>query len=313
VAIEALAIGDRVLTASGAARPVKWFGHRRIDCRRHPAPGEVWPVRIAAGAFADNLPSRDLWLSPGHNIAFAGALMPVKALENGVSVVQERRDSVEYWHLELDAHDIVLAEGLPAESYLDTGNRTAFAGGGAFIEAHPDFKPRHWAETCLPLVFEGAEVVRAKAALLRRLADGGLAVTGDAGAHVIADGRRVDPIPLGPARLAFALPENSADIRLMSRVFIPAHALADSGDARSLGLCVGRLQLDGDVVDLAKDERLAEGWHEREPTHRWTRGDARLPPDTRLVVIDLAGPGHYWDAGAAAWRANASEARRARC
>jgi hypothetical protein len=32
----------------------------------------------------------------------------------------------DYVHVELDRHDILLAEGLPAESYLDTGNRAAF-------------------------------------------------------------------------------------------------------------------------------------------------------------------------------------------
>ena len=79
-------------------------------------------------------------------------------MQNGKTVGQEERSRVEYWHIELDEHDIILAEGLPAESYLDNGNRTGFINGGAFIEAHPDFKPKHWTDTCLPLVLEGPKV-----------------------------------------------------------------------------------------------------------------------------------------------------------
>jgi len=52
VAVENLAVGDRVVTASGTHRPVRWLGHRRVDCSRHPEPSAVWPIRIQAGAFA---------------------------------------------------------------------------------------------------------------------------------------------------------------------------------------------------------------------------------------------------------------------
>jgi hypothetical protein len=294
VAVEKLAIGDLVVTASGASRPIRWLGHRALDCARHADPIEVWPVRVSAGAFGENRPSRDLWLSPGHNIAWEGALIPIRALLNGKSVVQVESPSVEYWHVELDRHDVILAEGLAAESYLDTGNRTAFEKGGAFIEAHPTFAPKHWAETCLPLVFEGSSVHRAKARLLQRLAAWGHATTSEADLHALADGRRIDPMRLGPTRLAFRIPYGRRDIRLVSRTFVPAHAVAESDDRRALGVCVGKLQIDFDVMSL-DDARLSDaGWHDRELDHRWTRGDTPLPPGTRLVVIDLAGPGHYW-------------------
>ena len=96
-------------------------------------------------------------------------LIPIRFLVNGRSIAQVETDRIEYWHVELDEHDILLAEGLPAESYLDTGNRSAFANGGAFIEAHPDFEPKHRRDACLPLVTQGPEVAKAKARLLARL------------------------------------------------------------------------------------------------------------------------------------------------
>ena len=52
VKVEDLAVGDIVRTRFAGLAPIKWIGHRRIDCRRHPDPQQVWPVRIVAGAFA---------------------------------------------------------------------------------------------------------------------------------------------------------------------------------------------------------------------------------------------------------------------
>ena len=299
VAIEDLRERDLALTADGAARPIRWIGRRRLDISRHPRPGDVRPVRVASGAFGDGLPLRDLWLSPGHNIAWDGALIPISALINGVSVQQMERDSVEYWHVELDAHDVLLAEGLPAESYLDTGNRTAFANGGAFVEAHPDFKPRHWAETCLPLVTEGPAVVATKAQLLARLFERGYSLDRDADAHVVVDGRRVEPIRLSETRLAFLLPAEGRSIALRSKAFVPAQLDADNSDWRELGLAVGRLWIDGKMFLLDRDEACASGWHPPEFQRgrfkrRWTRVAAPLPPGARSALIELADFGQYW-------------------
>jgi hypothetical protein len=299
IAVEALCVGDGVVTASGAAPPIRWLGWRALDCALHPDPRKVWPVRVRAQAFGENQPRRDLWLSPGHNIASEGVLMPISALLNGQSVAQIEQDRVKYWHVELDAHDVIFAEGLPAESYLDTGNRTAFANGGAFVEAHPDFAPRHWAETCLPLVFEGPAVAAIKARLLARLAERGCGVTQEADAHVRVDGQRVEPIWLSKTKLCFVLPPGGCEILLRSSTFAPAHTVAASDDFRTLGLCVAALQIDGSPVALRRDEACAAGWHKAEYNgetfqHRWTTGATPLPAGARIVVVDLAGEGCYW-------------------
>jgi hypothetical protein len=168
VAVETLRVGDLVSTASGGARPIVWVGSRRVDCTRHPRPELVHPVRIAAGAFGPRLPKRDLILSPDHAVFAEGVLIPVKRLVNGASVAVEPRASVEYFHVELDRHDVVLAEGLPTESYLDAGDRDRFSG-GACVALHPDFSSRVWeADGCAPLRIVGAEVDRVRDALARR-------------------------------------------------------------------------------------------------------------------------------------------------
>jgi hypothetical protein len=83
-------------------------------------------------------------------------LIPVRYLLNGATVRQLDVASVTYWHVELPSHGVLLAEGLPAESFLDTGNRASFANAGAVVSAFPEFARDVWArQGCAPLVTEG--------------------------------------------------------------------------------------------------------------------------------------------------------------
>jgi hypothetical protein len=129
-AVEALRVGDLLCTQLGARlAPIVWIGRRHLDCLDHPKPQEVWPIRISAHAFGTGRPHRFLLLSPDHAVFVDGVLIPIRYLVNGASIAQCRLDAVTYWHVELATHDVILAEGLAAESYLDTGNRCAFLSG----------------------------------------------------------------------------------------------------------------------------------------------------------------------------------------
>jgi hypothetical protein len=168
VPIEHLAIGDLVVTRAHPGRPaapIGWIGHCRVDPAAHPAPATVQPVRIRRDAVAPGVPARDLRLSPDHAVALGGVLIPVKYLVNGATIVRERTLApVAYYHLELEPHDIVLAEALPAETYLDTGNRAVF-------EAGASTRPRTWeADACATLMGEGPVVAAVRARLAARAA-----------------------------------------------------------------------------------------------------------------------------------------------
>ena len=168
IPVQALAEGMRVRARFGGLVPICWLGHRRTECRRHPRPHDVWPVRIAAGAFGAGVPARDLWLSPDHAVFVAGVLVPVRHLIDGDGIAQEAVDTVEYWHVEVPRHDVLLAEGLPCESFLDTGNRAAFANAGGATMLHPAFAARSWdGAACARLVATGAELERVRAARRR--------------------------------------------------------------------------------------------------------------------------------------------------
>src|SRR5262249_39303173 len=120
IAVEDLRIGDRLVAASGEARPIKWIGRRSYARRLLPGKRSVLPVRISRHALADDVPRRDLWVSPEHAMFLDGALIPAIALVNGSSIIQvEAVEEVTYFHLELESHDVIHAEGALAESFVD--------------------------------------------------------------------------------------------------------------------------------------------------------------------------------------------------
>ena len=131
------------MTASGGVATVKWIGYRTLfkNRIRDKDAKRAFPVLFKKGCIADNVPHRDLVMSPGHHVSFDGNLVSAMNLVNGKSIIQLfDMPSFQYFHLELEQFDILLAEGVPAESYVDTGNR------GMFQNAHevamdPDFGP----------------------------------------------------------------------------------------------------------------------------------------------------------------------------
>ena len=131
--------GDHVRLSGGGLAPVIWAGRRRIDARRHPNPAAVWPVHVPAGAFGANVPRRDLFLSPDHAIFADDVLIPAKCLIGSGGISQVAADQIVYHHIELAEHDVILAEGLGCESFLDTGGKTRFERAGDVIHLHPEF------------------------------------------------------------------------------------------------------------------------------------------------------------------------------
>jgi len=163
IQVEALRIGDLVTTQSGAVRPIKWIGTRAYDGRFITGQHLVLPIHIQAHAIAPGVPSRELSISPGHAIWLGGALIPAWRLLNGITITQPARAArVEYFHIELEAHDILLAENCPAESFLDTGCRGQFQNHRQLAQTGAQQRPIHG----LPRTENGGGL----AAIQRRLA-----------------------------------------------------------------------------------------------------------------------------------------------
>ena len=119
-AVETLRAGDLVMTASGVAKPIRWIG-RTVVASRFADRQRMLPVRISAGALAENVPSRDLFVSPGHAIGIDGVLVHASALVNGKTIVRETSMPLTftYFHVETEIHELLIAENTPAESFLE--------------------------------------------------------------------------------------------------------------------------------------------------------------------------------------------------
>ena len=127
VRVETLRAGDLVLTATGEAKPVRWLGRSDVSATFADSLRSA-PIRIAAGALAENLPMRDLRVSPAHAVFLNGILVQAAALVNGVTIVRERLiQDFSYYHVELESHELLISEGLATESFVDNIDRMAFS------------------------------------------------------------------------------------------------------------------------------------------------------------------------------------------
>jgi hypothetical protein len=273
--VQCLTVGDMVVSHRGEAHPITWIGTGKVLATRGRRTAAT-PVIVCKGALADNVPNRDLHVTKGHSLYFDGVLIPVEFLVNHRSILwDDRAQEVEIYHVELAAHDVLLANGAPAESYRDDGNRWLFQNANTGWDQVG--KP-----PCAP-VLTGGPVVDA---VWRRLLDRagvrpGMILSDDPDLHVLVDGMRLDAVSRRDAAYVFRLPALAHSVRIVSRAAAPAE-LGVARDPRVLGVALGGIALlQGSRVRTiaVTDPALSEGFHAFEPDNglRWTDGDAALP------------------------------------
>lgn len=319
--VEDLQIGDRVATFQDGRivfRPVTWIGGSSMKIVRL-ADIDDFPMRVRAGAFRDNVPHRDLLVTSEHCIFTHNVLIPARMLVNGQSIVVETDvTQYEYFHIELEQHAILLAEGLEAESYLDTGNRGNFAD-AEIPNLHPDFTihsgRKCWAEDAVaPLCIDREAVEPVWKKLAARAAALGL-IAPASGAGLIDDpelclvteaGLRISPTLFDGRVYAFVVPGDAHALQLVSRSARPSETIGPFlDDRRSLGVQVGRIGISEShrrsVLKAHLTTARLAGWYapEDDGACRWTNGNAVLPVDLtvyggRPVYLDIevlqAGP-----------------------
>ena len=201
---------------------------------------------------------------------------------------------VTYYHVELETHDILIADGAPAESYLDTGNRRMFENVDAPLILHPDFGndlARRVARSHLPFVDQPAAIEPLWRLLAARAGHLGMALpdrpetTRDPGLRIEVDGGSIPPVRVADGRAVFVVPPAAGRVRLLSRRMVPADLRPWTADVRDLGVMVRALVWRrGDaVMPVALDDpSLSDGWwapewHGDTTLCRWTNGEASLP------------------------------------
>src|SRR6516164_4317264 len=118
--VEDLRVNDLVVTASGGATSIQWVWRRRFERE----PGQKWdqkivPIRVARSALGPNTPHRNLYLSRYHCLYLDGVLIPAVDLINGSSIARVddiHLREIEYFHIKLDRHSVIYAEGAACET-----------------------------------------------------------------------------------------------------------------------------------------------------------------------------------------------------
>jgi hypothetical protein len=314
VAVEDLQEGDLVLTASGEAKPISWIGYRHVTAATLPDAHLYAPVCIGKDAIAPGKPARDLWVTPDHAIFVEGKLIPVKLLVNGTTIRQVPRDSYSFYHLELDQHDLLLAEGLEAESYLDIGaSRQRFENNAVtdILEGYAvsDLTEQAYAERgCCPITLAADDVQIVWQALAQRAAtqeaDEAANWTSEPELRLCAAGIAEKPFVVMQKVHLFRVPHGTDEVVIASRAASPWQRRPWIDDRRRLGVAIANIScttIDGACHTLALDgAAIGDGWHgletpEGHPPFRWTNGAAvlRLPTRTLSVMLTVTGAVEY--------------------
>ncbi len=310
VPVETVRAGEKALTLSGVdapLKPVTWVRHRRIDLGRHPQPALAAPVRVRQGAVDDGVPIRDLRVSPEVALSVEDedgkrVLVPVLLLANGATILREPPGGVvTYVTVSLERHDILMGDGMAAESGPGRGKDAGTPPPRPAGAPPPDFSPRPRDGLCAPLVLGGAALA-IHARLLARAKELGYGATDAPELTVSVADMALEPIGSNGGTYLYRLPPGTERLQVGSRSYVPVEANPATGDARRLGVALARVRLGGEEIPLS-EEACIGGFHPLEgdggTTWRWTNGSASiaLPARAAEAALELTihrGWGRYW-------------------
>lgn len=317
VPVEDIRPGDAIMVRDGdtfVSRDVKWVGKSKAVVRTtSPYPDEAgYPIRIGKGALADNVPFKDMLVTPEHCLFINSAFIPVRMLVNGKNISYDTRYAVyDYYHVETERHAVIEADGVLTETYLDTGNRRSFAClSDSDVVAGYFEAPKDWArDAAVPLVTSRESVEPIYRAIDSRNemsgSDGELHESQDVWSrhpnlHLeTPEGAVIRPIKQNGKNVAFMLPPGLQKVYIVSRTARPMDVIGSFvDDRRELGVLIGNIELMSERNKCSLQAHLEPqdilGWASYEAdTARWTAGRAEIDLSTfpveglRMLKIEV--------------------------
>ncbi len=111
-------------TVFGGICPIQWIGRYRFK-RSNPTKAwvkDVLPIRVARSALGPDVPYADLYVTKTHAFLIDGVLVAAGNLINGTTITRydaRELDELEFFHIKLERHDVIYAEGAPCETLLN--------------------------------------------------------------------------------------------------------------------------------------------------------------------------------------------------
>ena len=302
-AIEKIRAGDMVYTYEGSARvlkPVTWVGSGHHSVRRN-RPDDVagYAIHIVKDALADNIPYKDMRITPEHCLYIDEKFIPARMLVNHHSIRYDySKTEYTYYHLELEEHGVIKADGVLSESYLNTDNHKNFHNPEKVVQLRQETKD--WAQdAAAPLETSREAVEPVHAHLKQRALHLGMknmvapeTITHSTNLHIITDkGEVIHPQwPVtGNGNYVFVLPSPVHHVHIISNSSRPCDAIGPFvDDRRNLGVLIETITLfdnrENHYVKAHLETKKLEGWHNQENIPcRWTDGYALLPLDQHVL------------------------------
>ncbi|NVN06262.1 Hint domain-containing protein [Asaia spathodeae] len=311
--VEMLAVGDEVVVYNNADRevlPSRWVGSQNVVTQA----SSERPVRIHANALADQVPFKDLVVTPEHCLYIDGRFVPARMLVNDRSIVIDDQTRFTIYHIETEPHAVIKANGMLSESYLDTGNRKGFAVEGTLVVGCFDTRKQWNQDSAAPLDTSRAFVEPIYNAIALRADSLGygpkqsvVALTSDPDMRLLtSQGRSLQKLRHSGSTHIFGVPAGVQTLWLESRVAMPSETIGSFvDDRRLLGVLVGSMTLFGRAgkraLSMHHQPSALAGWHDCESVlYRWTAGRALIdleggdPHGESILAIEIVDAGPYF-------------------
>ncbi len=318
--IEKIEVGDLIYTYKGTIKipkPVIWIGSGYHNVQAN-QPDDIagYAIHIIKNALADYVPYKDMFITPEHCLYIDGKFIPARMLVNNHSIYYDySKSKYTYYHLELEEHGVINADGALSESFLNTNNHQNFYNPKKVIKLKE--KTKNWAQDAAAALVTKQEIVKPIYDYLKQRAlqlnlqtiTEEQKTTNFSNLYIITDkGKVIFPkcCKTQFGNYIFVLSNPVHYIYIVSNSSRPSDIIGPYvDDRRNLGVLIESITLfdqkNNHSITTHLEAKQLSGWHDQEnESFRWTNGYALLPltqyhqsSDCNILTLKVIAAGPY--------------------